>query len=158
MGTSRDSWSAGSIHQSAKIGQGKDTCFCTIGSLGDPNRSLQLTRKQLNRKIDARERMVAFIPEYAAYIMNRLTKGLDGKVAYERIKGKKPSIIGIEFGEKVFYKTKPDKNKLQKINARWDYGIFVGVRRQNNELMIANQVGVFYTRSIKRIPIEKRLG
>ena len=53
--------------------------------------------ERLKRKLDARERIVAFIPEYAAYIMNRLTKGLDGKVAYERIKGKKPSIMGIEF-------------------------------------------------------------
>ena len=59
-------------------------------------------QERLKRKIDARERIVAFIPEYAAYMMNRLTKGLDGKVAYERIKGKKPSIMGIEFGEKVF--------------------------------------------------------
>ena len=51
--------------------------------------------ERLKRKIDARERIVAFIPEYAAYMMNRLTKGLDGKVAYERIKGKKPTVMGI---------------------------------------------------------------
>ena len=53
------------------------------------------------RNIDARERIVAFIPEYAAYLINRLTLGQDGKVAYERTKGKKPSVLGIEFGETV---------------------------------------------------------
>ena len=43
----------------------------------------------------ARERIIAFIPEYAAYMMNRLSKGLDGKVASERIKGKKPTVMGV---------------------------------------------------------------
>jgi hypothetical protein len=52
-------------------------------------------QERLGRKVDARERIVAFIPEYAAYLMNRLVQGADGKVAYERIKGKKPSILGI---------------------------------------------------------------
>ena len=50
-------------------------------------------QEKLKRKIDARERIVAFIPEYAAYMMNRLNKGLDGKVAYERMKGKKPTVM-----------------------------------------------------------------
>ena len=55
-------------------------------------------------KIDSRERIVAFIPEYAAYLLNRLHVGTDGKVPYERVKGKKPTVLGIEFGEKVLYK------------------------------------------------------
>ena len=73
---------------------------------------------------------------------NVLNTGLDGKVAYERIKGKKPTIMGLEFGEKVFYNIK-HKQKLQKINTRWDYEIFVGVRRKSNELMIAGLEGFF---------------
>ena len=91
---------------------------------------------RIGRKLDARERIVAFIPEYAAYLMNRLMQGKDGKVAYERIKGKKPTILGIEFGEKVLFKIKAGQ-KMEKINARWDFGIFVGVKRKSNELIIA---------------------
>ena len=63
-------------------------------------------QERLGEVVDARERIVAFMPEYAAYLRNRLAQGTDGKVAYERIKGKKPSILGIEFGEKVLYKKK----------------------------------------------------
>ena len=37
---------------------------------------------RLGRKLDARERIVAFIPEYAAYLENRLSQGSDGKTAY----------------------------------------------------------------------------
>ena len=90
--------------------------------------------KRLKRKLDARERIVAFIPEYAAYLVNRMLKGLDGMVAYERIKGKKPSILGLEFGEKLLYKVRVKTGKLAKIIARWEHGIFVGVRRKSNEI------------------------
>ena len=77
---------------------------------------------RLGRKLDARERIVAYIPEYASYLLNRLHRGSDGKVAYERIKGKKPSVLGLEFGEKVLYKKKMGSH-LGKMLARWDYGI-----------------------------------
>ena len=69
---------------------------------------------RLNRKTDARERIVAFIPKYAAYVLNRLEMGSDGKVAYERIKGKKPTILGNSFGEKVLFKLRTG-SKMEKI-------------------------------------------
>ena len=71
--------------------------------------------ERLGVTIDARERIIAFIPEYAAYLLNRLLKGEDGKVGYERIKGKKPTIFGLEFGEKVLLSKLG--NKLKKLNA-----------------------------------------
>ena len=45
-------------------------------------------------------------------------------------------MLGIEFGEKTFYKVK-NTHKLQKIHAIWDLGIFVGVRKRSNELAVA---------------------
>ena len=74
-------------------------------------------QERLGRKLDARERIVAFIPEYAAYLENRLSQGVDGFVAYERVKGKRPTVLGVEFGEKVLFK-KHLNAKLEKINAR----------------------------------------
>eukprot|EP00973_Karenia_brevis_P002428 327328-Karenia_brevis.AAC.1 len=59
--------------------------------------------KRSGREINAKERIIAFISEYAAYLFNRLHKGLDGKVAYERVKGKVPIVMGVEFGEQVLY-------------------------------------------------------
>eukprot|EP00973_Karenia_brevis_P050890 7067860-Karenia_brevis.AAC.1 len=65
------------------------------------SRSLLLSLEEmLNREVYAKERIVAFIPNYAAYLYNRLHRGEDGKVAYERVKGKKPTVVGVEFGEK----------------------------------------------------------
>ena len=40
-----------------------------------------------------------FLPEYAAYLLNRLEVGKDGKTAYERAKGKLATVVGLEFGE-----------------------------------------------------------
>eukprot|EP00973_Karenia_brevis_P069477 9660845-Karenia_brevis.AAC.1 len=55
--------------------------------------------ERMSRDIDAQERVVAFIPAYAVYLYNRLDRGEDGQVAYEGVKGKKPTVVGIEFGE-----------------------------------------------------------
>ena len=63
---------------------------------------LQL-ESRIGRDISAKERIIAFIPEYAAYLTNRLHKWSDGKTAYERTRGKKPTVLGIEFGEKLLY-------------------------------------------------------
>ena len=113
--------------------------------------------ERIGRRLDAKERIVVFMPDYAAYLINRLSQGTDGKVAYEMMKGKKPTVLGIEFGEKVFYKLKHTQ-KLQKINARWDLGIFVGVRKRSNELAIAAEDGIHFVRSVKRVPFEKTMG
>ena len=53
--------------------------------------------ERLGIKVDARERIVAFLPEYVTYLMNRLKEGEDGKTVLERIRGKKPTVVGLEF-------------------------------------------------------------
>eukprot|EP00973_Karenia_brevis_P022677 3121816-Karenia_brevis.AAC.1 len=75
--------------------------------------------------IHSKERVVAFIPACAAYLYNRLHRDDDGKVPYEGVKGKKPTVVGIEFGEKVLY-MRSKGSKMEKIKPRMEYGIFVG--------------------------------
>ena len=52
-------------------------------------------------------------------------------MGYERAKGKKPSILGLEFGERVLWKHGRLGAKMEKINARWSYGMFLGVKVKN---------------------------
>eukprot|EP00973_Karenia_brevis_P069629 9681601-Karenia_brevis.AAC.1 len=73
---------------------------------------------------------------YAAYFYNRLHRGDDGKAAYERVKRKKPTVAGLAFGEKILY-IRPKGVKLEKIKARWESGIFVGINRRSNELLVS---------------------
>ena len=56
---------------------------------------------RIGEEVDASEPIVTFMPEYAAYLLNRLEVGKDGKTAYERSKGKTGSVVGVELGEKV---------------------------------------------------------
>eukprot|EP00973_Karenia_brevis_P010362 1405449-Karenia_brevis.AAC.1 len=85
--------------------------------------------------------MVAFIPASAIYLYKRLHRGEDGKVVYERVKGKKPEVVGVEFGEKLLYMRQRGA-KLEKIKPRIEYGIFVGVNRKSNEFLVADEDGV----------------
>ena len=111
---------------------------------------LQL-EERIGRDIDARERIIAFIPEYAAYLTNRLHKWMDGKTAYERTRGKKPRVLGIEFGERVLYFLKKE-DKMAKISAKFDEGVFVGVKATSGEILVANEDGIHEARCVKRIP------
>ena len=60
--------------------------------------------ERIGKVLSPSEPVVQFIPEYAAYLMNRLEVGADGKTAHERAKGKKATVLGLEFAEKVLWK------------------------------------------------------
>ena len=110
---------------------------------------------RLGMSIDAEANVMTFLAEYAGYLVNRLVVGKDGKTSYERAKGKAATVMGLEFGEKVLWKTK-DQAKMNKVNARWQYGIFVGARARSGELWIATLQGVFKARSVRRLVPEER--
>ena len=61
-------------------------------------------QERVGSKVDTRERVVSFIPEYAAYLMNRLDVGTDGKVAYERVKGRNRLFWESNLGRKFYTK------------------------------------------------------
>ena len=45
---------------------------------------------------------------------------------------------------------------MEKINPRWEYGIFVGIRTRSNEVILAPRDGIHFARSVRRIPREER--
>ena len=45
---------------------------------------------------------------------------------------------------------------MEKIKPRWRFGIFIGVKRKSNEVMISTSEGIKNARSIRRRPFEKR--
>lgn len=112
---------------------------------------------RLGTRIDAKEPIVTYMPEYAAYLLNRMKVGKDGRTAYERCKGKKATILGLEFGEKLLYKVKEDA-KQAKIRSRWEHGIFVGVRPRSGEVWVATTEKTFSVRSVRRLPADQRWG
>ena len=108
-------------------------------------------------KISVDHPIVVCLCDYAAYLLNRLEIGRDGKTSYERSKGKKATVLGFEFGEKVMWKTRTSGH-MQKMNAQWNYGVFVGVKRVSGELYIANEQDkkIKLARTARRVPEEQR--
>ena len=107
--------------------QSVEQCIRTVKSELDHRRR---TRIATERPI------LTWMCDYASYLMNRMEVAADGRTAYERIKGKKSEVLGVEFGEKLMYKYVAKGSKMQKLNARWGHGMFVGVRASSNELII----------------------
>jgi len=60
--------------------------------------------ERMGVKINTKHPVLTWMCEYASYMMNRLEVSADGRTAYERNKGKKATVLGLEFGEKVLWK------------------------------------------------------
>ena len=113
--------------------------------------------ERLKVKIKPEEKLTIFMAEYAAYLLNRLEIGKDGKTSYERVRGKRATVMAIEFGEKLLWKVR-QRNKLEKLNPRWDYGVFVGVKADSGEIWVATNGGLHAVRSVRRLSMEDRWG
>ena len=112
-------------------------------------------QERMGTRIKLEEKIVIFLAEYAAYLIKRLEVGKDGKTAYERCRGKRATVLAIEFGEKLLWKVR-HKNSLEKLNPRWEYGVFVGVKATSGEVWAATKEGSQTVRSVRRIPLEER--
>ena len=100
--------------------------------------------------------ILTWLCEHAAYLLNRLEVGHDGKTAYVRMKGKRATVLGIEFGETIMWKQKP-VGVSRKLETQWQFGVFIGVRRSSGELVVADQLhGVKCARTIRRVPLQSR--
>ena len=63
--------------------------------------------ERMGRKLEIGDAIWPWLVECASYLSNRCEVGHDGKTAYERLKGKKAKVQGIEFGETVMWKRRP---------------------------------------------------
>jgi hypothetical protein len=138
------------------------------GSNGMVERAVQTVEGQLRTmksslderymtKISAQHPVVVWMCDYVGYLLNRLEVGRDGKTAYERMKGKKSTVLGIEFGEKVMWKARQTGPFLKKLEARWQFGLFIGIKKTSGEVIVANEDGaVKVARTIRRVPSETR--
>jgi hypothetical protein len=65
----------------------------------------------------------SWMAEYAAFLLTRCEVGKDGKTAYERLKGKKAKVQGMEFGEGVMWKRRREGGPLGKLTCMWEDGV-----------------------------------
>ena len=113
--------------------------------------------ERMGVKIDVLHPVLTWLCEFVGYMMNRMEVASDGKTPYERVKGKRSEVMGLEFCEKVLWKYHPGK-RMAKFDARWGCGLFLGVRSRSGELIVVDGESkeVKYVRTVKRIPEEQR--
>ena len=70
------------------------------------------------------------------------------------LKGKKSGIPGMQFGERVLWKSS-DKRR-HKMDSDWHDGVFLELRTVCGEYLVGAKEGVFRPRTVRRVPVENR--
>ena len=88
---------------------------------------------------------------------SRFVVGKDGLTAYERRRGRKCRIPVVPFGEKVWYKKlKESGARDNKMEVRWEEGIWMGHMSRTTEAVIGTKEGVVKAWAVKRRPEGER--
>ena len=80
----------------------------------------------------------------------RCQKGRDGRTPFERLLGKEPTQEFVPFGEKVLAKPISSES-LNRMNPRYMFGVWLGVRNTSLECFVRTAEGVFRAREVRRI-------
>jgi len=105
-------------------------------------------------EIPAGHAVYSWMSEYCSFLLNRFEVGADGKTAYERLKGKKAKMQGLEFAEGVWFKNK--RTNQPKHLSVWQDGIYLGIKGLSGEMVIGTKDGIWKTRTCQRKPKEER--
>ena len=95
---------------------------------------------------------MSWIPEYAGFLLSRFQVAADGKTAFERFKGKPYRRELVEYGERVMFMPIVHGAKLNKLESKWEFGRFCGIRPRSNEMLIMTTEGIKKGRSVRRLP------
>ena len=107
-------------------------------------------------KLETEHVIWPWLVEAVAWTMTRTEVGMDGKTAYERCRGKKARVQGLEFGEGVLWKRRREGGPLGKLTCMWEDGVYLGMKGSTGETIIGDKNGIWRTRTTRRKPIEER--
>ena len=74
----------------------------------------------------------------------------DGRTAYEKIRGKKMRTHAVPIGERVLYQLVKHGNKSEKMESKWQYGIYGGFIMQSTEVLVSGPGGLEKARDVRR--------
>ena len=94
--------------------------------------------ERLDTKITSEDKMMVFVAEYAAYLINRMQVWKDGQTSYERRRGKRATDTAIEFGGKLLWKVRQGTS-WRSFNLRWAYGVFACFKVIRGEIWVATR-------------------
>ena len=130
-----------------------------VGLVVDQARTLKAAlERRIGTRIPPCPRMLCWLVEFAAHLMNRCDIGSDGKTPLQRLHGRKDNTPIPEIGEKILYMpAKPARGG--KWDLRFHPGVFVGMLNSSSEAAVVTEQGLaIKTRSgnNRRVPESER--
>ena len=72
---------------------------------------------RLHIDIPSDHAVIAWMVEYSSVLLNKYEVGRNGKTAYERLRGRKSKMLGVEFGELVHFRRTPLGDRKDKLDS-----------------------------------------
>ena len=119
-----------SIPESSPVGSSGSNGFIERGiqDVEGQARTIKLAfESHTGANVPSDHNIVPWIIEYDGALLNRYSVGQDGKTFYERLKGKAASMPGLEFGERVHWRSNVRaEDRKNKLDSAWKDGVFLG--------------------------------
>ena len=127
-----------------------------IQSVQEMMRTMKLAlQSRYKSRIRSDHPILPWLVKHAAMILNLCKIGNDGRIAYERRKGKRFLRTLPEFGECIWH-LKPQSVGKEKLESRWESGVFAGLREESGEIDVISDQRVIEVRGCLRKPEEER--
>ena len=102
----------------------------------------------VSERYESRHPLIPWLIKHAAAVMNYGQVGEDGKVPWERLRGKKLQQLLIPIGELVMFDTGEASSRRE---GRWPEGIFLGISDRNH-YYLGIEGKIVTSRSLRRLP------
>ena len=110
---------------------------------------------QVGCSLSPDEPSLTWLVLFAGVLINLYEIGKDGKVPYQRLRGRKLRAEALEFGECIHY-LPLDRNEIGKLESRYAEGVYLGICLEDSSKYVGTPEGVFKTRSVARRPENQR--
>ena len=115
------------------------------------------TEHKYKTQFHARDMILSWMIQHAAFLLNRYGVGKDGRTPFELAHGKPYRRVMLPFGECCqFMAVKGSGARQTKLDVRWQRGVFVGILPRSDEAIVATPDGIRKARSIRREPESTR--
>ena len=113
--------------------------------------------KKLEAHIPSAHPIMTWLVEFVSDVITKYLQGSDGKSAYQRLFGKNVQEEGLEFGERVMYKTRKTQDMNVVLDARWQPGLWLGRTWGSISHRVATSENeVIEVRAVHRVPKGER--
>ena len=110
----------------------------------------------IGRRVPLGSNATSWLVNWAAVSLNRYKLDNAGRTSYHRVTGGAQKRPIAKFGEKVWWMPNGKRNAGEKADSNVHEGIFVGLKNQMVDSMIATKDGVIAARTIRKMPESER--